>query len=109
MTNHRGIDLPREQRPGVPMETPPRPAGHAHWTRPEPMKSEAMVLKRAELDQLTPVYATSVPPRGLSGIIRRAAYRIPDHRVSHWMLLLLADRVDVVESSPMRTTLALGA
>jgi hypothetical protein len=29
--------------------------------------------------------------------MRRMAYRIPEWRARHWMLLLLADRVDVVE------------
>jgi len=33
-------------------------------------------------------------------MVRRAAHRIPDHRVAHWMLLLLADRIDAVESLP---------
>ena len=108
MSNHRGVDLPREQRPGVPMETPPKPAGHAHWTRPDPMRAEALVLKRMELDQLTPVYSTKVEPHGLSGLIKRVAYRIPEHRPAHWLLLLLSDRVDVVESSPVRSIVALG-
>jgi len=29
--------------------------------------------------------------------MRRLGYRIPEHRTSHWMTLLAADRVDVLE------------
>ena len=59
----------------------------------------------------TPVFGTAQPPRGLSGRLRRAAYGIPDHFARHWMLLILADRVDVLESRVRRRpgiTLALG-
>jgi hypothetical protein len=45
-----------------------------------------------------PVFGTAQPPRGLSGALRRRAYAIPEHRARHWALLLLADRVDVVET-----------
>jgi hypothetical protein len=34
---------------------------------------------------------------GFSGALRRIAYRIPEHRARHWLLLLLADRVNLVE------------
>jgi hypothetical protein len=43
------------------------------------------------------VYGTAVPPRGLSGVIRRIAYGVPDYKARRWALLLLADRVDVIE------------
>ncbi|MCW2526411.1 MAG: hypothetical protein JWM76_1271 [Pseudonocardiales bacterium] len=44
---------------------------------------------------LTPVFGTSCPPHGLSGTIRRLSYRrYSEARAAHWLLLLLADRVD---------------
>jgi hypothetical protein len=43
------------------------------------------------------VFGTAQPARGVSGAIRRVAYRLPEHRAGRWALLLLADRVDVVE------------
>jgi hypothetical protein len=43
------------------------------------------------------VFGTAVPPRGLSGRIRAAAYARPDHETVHWLLLLLSDRVDAWE------------
>jgi hypothetical protein len=36
-------------------------------------------------------------PRGLSGLVRRAAYRVPEHRTARWALLLAGDRLDVLE------------
>ena len=29
--------------------------------------------------------------------MRRKAYRIPGHRPAHWMMLLFADRIEVME------------
>jgi hypothetical protein len=49
---------------------------------------------------LTPVFGTSTPPKGLSGVIRKYAYRrYSEARAAHWLLLLAADRVDAVESA----------
>jgi len=97
-----GIDSKREARPGVPKERqPPAPVGNAHWTEPERQPDPGNVLKRADLDELTPVFGTSVPPRGISGAMRRAAYRIPEYQTSHWFVLLLADRVDAIEHDPV--------
>lgn len=48
---------------------------------------------------LTPVFGTSSPPRGLSGVIRKYAYRrFSEGRAAHWLLLIGADRVDAIES-----------
>jgi hypothetical protein len=55
---------------------------------------------------LTPVFGTAQPPRGPSGVLRRAAYRIPEHRALHWLLLVVADRVDVAQHG-FRSLLAL--
>lgn len=97
------VDANPDDRPGVPMELqPPRPAGHAHWSEPERQVDPGGVLKRKGLDELTPVFGTAVPPRGLSGLMRRAAYGIPEHFTSHWFALLLADRVDVIEDRARR-------
>lgn len=93
----RGIDAELERRPGVPMETLPHPVVGAHWREPDRQEPTATVLKRREIDRLTPVFGTAQPPRGASGLVRRLAYRIPEHRARRWMLLLVADRVDVLE------------
>lgn len=93
----RGTDLPPESRPGVPMDAEPHPAEGAHWQRPDRQRGSGERLHRAGLDRPTPVFGTAQPPRGASGLLRRAAYGIPEHYGRHWMLLMLADRVDVLE------------
>jgi hypothetical protein len=43
------------------------------------------------------VFGTSTPPSGLSGAIRRTAFRYSESSYDHWLPLMLADRVSVVE------------
>ncbi|HEX7091692.1 MAG TPA: hypothetical protein VF192_16245 [Longimicrobiales bacterium] len=92
-----GADRALEDRPGVPMEAEPAQAEGVHWEEIPRQRARPMHLRRRGLPRLTPVFGTSVPPRGVSGIIRRIAYRIPEHYARHWMILLAADRVDVLE------------
>lgn len=93
-----GADLDRANRPAVPMErTPPRLDG-VHWGDPEPQISNVEILQSTEHFKRPPVFGTSVPPRGVSGWIRRRAFRHSENDLRHWLMLLFADRVDVVES-----------
>jgi hypothetical protein len=93
-----GSDLPGSERPGVPMETESRPlTPSVHWREPEKQSPNRRVTKRRELAQLTPVFSSALPPRGISGMLRRAAYRIPETHAQHFLTLMLADRVDVLE------------
>jgi ferritin-like metal-binding protein YciE len=92
-----GYDQAPENRPGVPMEAEPRRDPGAHGETPPRQQSGEEHLRRAGLDEMTPVYGTAQPPGGASGILRRLAYRIPEHEARRWLLLLLADRVDVLE------------
>jgi len=93
-----GVDASPERRPGIPMEIdPPQAAGNAHWAEPERQPDPGTILKRKGLEQLTPVFGNTIAPRGLSGLMRRAAYEIPEHHTSHWLMLLLADRIDAIE------------
>jgi hypothetical protein len=43
------------------------------------------------------VFGTSTPPSGLSGVLRRIAFRYSESSYGHWLPLMLADRVSVVE------------
>lgn len=83
-------------RPGVPRERAPEPAGEAHEP-PAPQERTVRVLTHTERAEVTPVFGTAAPPRGLSGWMRKQAYRIPEHHAAHFMLLMVADRVDAVE------------
>lgn len=93
-----GADADRAQRPGVPMETKPKKARGARWETPARQRGADQHLHRAGLDRATPIVGTAQPPRGLSGALRRSAYHIPEHFARHWLLLMLADRVDVMEN-----------
>jgi hypothetical protein len=92
-----GVDMLLADRPGVPREVPSRPLPGAHDLAQQPAGSKE--LTRPDLVRPTPVFSTALPPSGLSGLLRRLAYRYPDNLVRHWMLLLLADRVDAIESA----------
>ena len=93
-----GADLDPADRPAVPMErTPPRLEG-LHWNDPPEAQRTAMeILVSAERPTLTPVFGTSTPPSGLSGWIRRRAFHHSENNLRHWLMLMMADRVNVVE------------
>ncbi len=95
-------------RPGVPQELSPQPLPNAHWLVPEQQTSASTPLV-GRGRHLTSVYSTANPPRGLSGLLRRLAYRVPDYRPRRWMMLVLADRIDVLESNPGKLLRAAGA
>lgn len=92
-----GVDEPARNRPGIPMEAKNPPETGAHATAPTRQQSAGKHFHRKGLDQLTPVYGTAQPPKGLSGTMRKLAYDIPEHSAIHWGILLAADRVDVLE------------
>lgn len=94
-----GVDLDPADRPAVPrMRFDPDATG-AHWEIPEQQHENWPRERSIEHERLTPVFGTSTPPRGLSGVIRRYAYRrYSEGRAAHWLLLIGADRVDAIES-----------
>ena len=93
-----GADLDRANRPGVPMERmPPRQIdADARALPQQPERVE--VFHSIERPGITPIFGTSTPPKGMSGAIRRFAYKLSENDIRHWLLLLLADRVNVVEA-----------
>lgn len=91
-----GADLDPAVRPAVPMErTPPRL--NVPWEQPEQQRQTVKVFHSTERPGLTPVFGTSVPPSGVSGLIRKGAFRYSENDLRHWLMLLFADRVNVVE------------
>ena len=92
-----GADLDRKDRPGVPMErTPPRFI-NAPESDPVPQEQKVEVLVSTERPGMTPLHGSVQPPSGLSGMIRRGAFKLSENDVRHWLLLILADRVNMVE------------
>jgi hypothetical protein len=94
-----GADLDPKNRPSVPkLRFDPTITG-AHWDFPERQPEKWPRERSVEHKFLTPVFGTACPPSGISGAIRRHAYRrYSEGRAAHWLLLLFADRVDAIEN-----------
>jgi hypothetical protein len=92
-----GADLDPADRPAYPKENYTRHTG-AHWEFPDRQPGHEAREKSPEHKWVTPVFGTSVPLKGLSGAIRRVAYKYGEGRARHWLMLIAADRVDVIES-----------
>jgi hypothetical protein len=93
-----GADLDPKDRPSVPKLDLHDVPG-VHWDFPERQPEHRPRERSIEHAMLTPVFGTTCPTRGLSGVIRRVAYRrYSEGRAAHWLLLLAADRVDAWES-----------
>ena len=94
-----GADLKPEHRAGVPKEKSPPNGTGAHWSEPEKQKPPGFkIYKTLGREELTPVFGATCPPKGLSGKMRDLAYGISEGQMSRWVIMLMADRVDMVES-----------
>ena len=111
------VDADPSRRPGVPM-LPDNPAAYPSVAgKPiSEQHAEHEVLSGVEARinvkaDLTPVFGSSVPPKGLSGMIRRLGYKYPEHHAARWLIIMMGDRVDVWESRikrhPFRTAAVL--
>ena len=93
-----GVDLDPADRPSVPRERFDPALAGAHWEFPERQPERRPRERSIEHATLTPAFGTAQPVRGLSGAMRKVAYRrYSEGRAAHWLLLLAADRVDVAE------------
>ena len=93
-----GIDADPENEPTYPMK---HWTGDDHkrinWKRPPLQPVNIEVLHSIERPNITAVFGTSSPPSGLSGAIRRYAFKYSEGHYAHWFALVLADRVNMVE------------
>lgn len=93
-----GIDADPQNDPAYPMRHY-NGADHQriyHETpRQQPVNIE--VLHSIERPTVSPVFGATLPPQGLSGMIRRKAFEYSEGHGLHWIGLILADRVNVVE------------
>jgi hypothetical protein len=93
-----GMDADPENEPTYPMKNytgdDHKRSNYEH-SSPQPLTVE--ILKSNERPALSAVFGTSVPPSGLSGAIRRYAFKNSEDRYRHWVPLILADRINVYE------------
>jgi len=102
-----GVDADPNNDPTYPMK---RHTGIEHdgysWDRPPQQEAEVEVLHSSERPNLAATFGETIPPAGVSGMIRRAAFTFSENSYGHWLPLMLADRVQMVEG--MVTDLATG-
>ncbi len=93
-----GIDIDPKNDPTYPIKnrTDEEQEGY-NWERPAQQPIDIEVLHSIERPNVTAVFGTAMPPRGLSGMIRRYAFTKSESSYGHWLPLILADRVNVVE------------
>lgn len=93
-----GIDADPENDPTYPMK---------HWNgadherfnyeKPPQQPINVEVLHSIERPGVSRVFGTSTPPKGLSGKLRRFAFKYSESTYAHWVPLVLADRIGVIE------------
>lgn len=93
-----GVDINKDNDPTYPIKkrTDEEQEGYV-WRRPPQQAQTSEILKSVERPNLTAVYGSPVPPSGVSGAIRRVAYKYSESSYGRWLPLMLADRVGVVE------------
>ncbi len=93
-----GVDADPGNDPTYPYRDRSRDEGLAmNWDRPPQQESQVEILQSIEHLRRPAVVGTSTPPSGISGIIRRQAFRYSESNWWHWLLLMGADRINVVE------------
>ena len=93
-----GVDADPENDPTYPYRDRSKDDGLAmDWQRPPLQEPGVEILRSNEHNRLPAVVGTSTPPTAVSGMIRRFAFRYSENDLRHWMLLLGADRVNMVE------------
>lgn len=93
-----GVDADPENEPTYPMK---KYTGDDHkrlnYERPPLQPVDREILHSNERPNITAVFGTSTPPSGVSGMIRRYAFRYSEGSWAHWLSLIAADRVNAVE------------
>jgi len=90
-----GIDQDPKNNPNYPMRSDR--AGDIAAQRPVQQIEHVEILQSIERSHPSAVIGTTLPPAGCSGVLRRIAFKYSENQYRHWLTLLLADRVQLVE------------
>lgn len=93
-----GADIRPADRPSVPKEKPST-VTTLRGDAPPRQTTDVKIHRSIEHVGMPPVFGTTCPPKGLSGVLRDHAYKFSEGALTHWLTLMLADRVDIIESS----------
>jgi hypothetical protein len=94
-----GADLESSRRPGIPRETnqenvlSPHHHQRIEWHQ-VPGPDVELTIERREYP---PVLGNSKHPSFVSRYVRRLAFKFSEDNLRHWLLLLFADRLNMVE------------
>jgi hypothetical protein len=93
-----GIDADPRNEPTYPMKNY---TGDDHnrlrYEKPLQQPVNMEVLHSNERPDVSAVYGTAAAPSGLSGIFRRLAFRFSESSYGHWIPLMFADRINILE------------
>ncbi|HEX8643302.1 MAG TPA: hypothetical protein VF702_05240 [Allosphingosinicella sp.] len=92
-----GVDADPDNDPTYPYRDRAADDHSGKWQRPPQQEPEVEILRSIEHKQLPAVFGTSTPPSGLSGVIRRGAFKYSESHWLHWLMLMGADRINVAE------------
>ena len=93
-----GSDADPENDPTWPMRDRSQDDGSGmNWRRPPQQPETVEILRSIEYKHTPAVFGTAAPPSGVSGMVRRLAFKFSESRWTHWLLLMGADRINVVE------------
>lgn len=92
------IDADPKNEPTYPMK---KYTGDDHkrlnYKKPPQQLVNTEILHSNERPSVSSVFGTTLPPSGISGAIRRFAFKYSESSFGHWFPLILADRINVVE------------
>jgi hypothetical protein len=93
-----GIDADPENDPTYPIKKHVEGEHDGYnWERPTQQEVDVEVLHSNERPNVAAAFGTANPPTGLSGMIRREAFKYSENSYGHWLPLMMADRLQVVE------------
>lgn len=93
-----GVDADPKNDPTYPVKkrTNEEHEGY-NWERPPQQEVDIEILRSVERPNISATFGTSVPPKGLSGMVRRMAFKKSESSYGRWLPLVIADRIGVYE------------
>jgi hypothetical protein len=93
-----GMDADTENDPTYPMKhRNGADYERLNYEKPTQQPVTVEILHSNERPGVSRVFGTSTPPSGLSGRLRRYAFKHSESTYAHWLPLIVADRINVIE------------
>lgn len=93
-----GIDANPDDKPNYPMKHyTGADYQRLNYDRPTQQPVTVELLKSVERPSPSAVFGTVTPPEGISGSIRRYAFKYSESTYMHWVPLVLADRIGMIK------------